>query len=154
MKKSELRVWALRTHLPDEWWVEVDGEVSESPVNLDEAFRLAGDASEAYIIHASHAEETEEPHWLRMGAEPVEAEEDSFGVPAWVCAKCGFGFEKPARKARRVPATEIVGYVLLVVPGVVLTILRRRKARPCCPHCGAIRFVEGKSKAGHALLDR
>lgn len=152
MKKSELRMWALRTHLPDEWWVEIDGAVSESVVTLDEAFRRADGKEETYIIHASHAEETEEPHWVKMGAET--AVDDAFGLPAWVCAKCRFSFEKPDAKGRPVSAAEIFGYILLIVPGLVMTALRKRSCRPCCPHCGAIRIVEGNSKAGRALLDR
>ncbi|MFP4351931.1 MAG: hypothetical protein ACLFRP_01415 [Puniceicoccaceae bacterium] len=151
MKKSELRVWALRTHVPDEWWVDVDGEVSETVVTLDEAFHRAEGSSEAYIIHASHAEGTEDPHWIRMGAETPK--DDPFGLPAWVCAKCGFSFENPKRKGGKITACEFLGY-LLILPGLAMTIRRRRKTRPSCPHCGATRIVKGSSKAGQVLLSR
>ncbi len=151
MKKSELRVWALRARLPDEWWVDVDGEVSDTTVTLDEAFRRAEGASDAFIIHASHAEETEEPHWTPMGAE--KAADDPFGLPKWVCAKCRFGFEKPDERGKAVSGWEVAGYLLLI-PGLVMTIRRKRSYRPSCPHCGATRIVEGNSKAGRVILDK
>ena len=151
MKKSELRVWALRTHVPDEWWVDVNGEVSKTVVTLDQAFQRAEGSPEAYIIHASHAEETENPHWIRMGAE--NQADDPFGVPSWVCANCGFSFETPNRKGKKITVCEILGYIL-ILPGVVMTVLRRRKTRACCPRCGSTRIVKGNSKAGQALLSR
>ncbi len=151
MKKNELRVWAMRTHLPDQWWVEIDGVVHESPVSLDEAFRMADKTQEAYIVHVSHAEETDEPHWHRMGAEDVG--EDSFGIPKWVCAKCRYSFEKRKVKSAPVSAMEIAGY-LLIIPGLVMTIVRRKSAKRTCPRCGSTSLVIGKTKAGRALLGR
>jgi len=148
MKKSELRVWALRTHSPDQWWVEVDGEVHDSIVSLDEAFRLAGDSENALIIHASHAEEAENPHWMKMGSGD---EEDAFNFPNWVCSKCKFAFENP-----RMPGpskTEIASY-LLIIPGLVLTKRRKNHKNGRCPHCGSKRLIEGRSKAGQVLLKK
>ena len=149
MTKNELRVWCLRTHSPDEWWVEVDGTVVENPVSLDEAFRRAEEAAESFIIHASHAEETDKPHWIKMGEDaPVE---DSFGLPKWVCKKCTFSFEDP--RLPKPSLVEVVGYVL-IVPGVLLARKRKSRKNASCPHCGANHLVPGNSRAGKALLSR
>jgi len=147
MKKSELRVWAIRTHLPDEWWVEINGEVSESVLNLDEAFRRGENESEAFIIHGSHAEEAEEPHWIRMGIE--EQEDDPFGLPAWVCTKCKHPFKSPVR--RGISKAEVLGY-LLIIPGIWMTARRLRSRRARCPNCKSLRIVEGSSKSAKAFL--
>ena len=141
----------MRTHLPDQWWVEIDGEVHETPVNLDEAFRMAEKSDEAYIIHVSHAEETDEPHWNRMGAEDIK--DDPFGTPKWVCPKCGYSFKKRIVKSAPISILEIAGY-LLIIPGVIMTIVRRKSAKRSCPHCGATKLVRGNTKAGQALLSR
>ncbi len=149
MKKSELRVWALRTHSPDKWWVQVDGEVSDTEVSLDEAFRRAEGSRESYIIHAAHAEEAEDPHWIKMGAD--DARQDGFALPKWVCPKCGFSFEKPHHPG--VSLGEILGYVL-IVPGVLLRRKRLGPSNARCPHCGSKKLVPGDSRAGRVLLDR
>lgn len=149
MKKSELRIWALRTHSPDEWWVEVDGEVSEKVVKLDEAFRRAEGKNECFIIHSSHAEENDNPHWIKIGVEEVK--DDAFGLPKWVCRKCRFPFEKPHEPG--VSFTEIVGY-LLILPGFLMTKRRKNPSNFQCPNCGSNKLVPGNSKAGKVLLDQ
>ena len=149
MKKSELRVWALRTHSPDEWWVDVNGTVHDSVVTLDEAFRRAEGATEAFIVHASLAEETDDPHWIKMGAEDLR--EDEFGLPNWVCRKCRFPFEKPDMPSPS--GLEILGY-LLIVPGILMTRRRKNPRRGKCPHCGSRKLVAGNSRAGRILLDQ
>ncbi|MEM0967344.1 MAG: hypothetical protein AAGJ81_14450 [Verrucomicrobiota bacterium] len=149
MKKSELRMWAIRTHMPDEWWLEIDGSVSEEVITLDEAFRRGEGLDEAYIIHASHAEETEEPHWIKMGQEET-LEEDQFGVPKWVCAKCKFSFDEPEHP--KVSFSEVFGYVL-IIPGAVLTARRLRSANDRCPRCGSKKLIKGASRAGQALMN-
>ncbi|MBC2600591.1 hypothetical protein [Puniceicoccus vermicola] len=149
MKKNELRVWAIRTHSPDEWWVEVDGEVSESVVSLDEAFRRADGAKESFIIHSSHAEEADNPNWIKMGVD--EPQNDSFGLPKWVCGKCSFPLEKPDQP--KISVGEALGYIL-VVPGILMTRKRKSSSNGRCPHCGSDRLIAGNSKAGKVLLSR
>lgn len=153
MTKYELRVWSIRTHLPDEWWVQVDGQVSDTIVNLDEAFQRANGSDEAFIVHASHAEDTDDPHWVLMGRETSQDDRHSnFDVPRWVCADCKFQFETPDKEKTRPTPGEIIAYLLLIVPGLILTIRRLQKRKFLCPHCGSKKLLEGGSKAAEALF--
>jgi ribosomal protein S27AE len=114
---------------------------------LDEAFRRAEEAEESFIVHSFHAEEVENPKWIKMGQD--EERNDAFGLPKWVCGKCRFTFEKANRPG--VSTGEVFGY-LLIVPGILKTRKRKSRSSGRCPHCGSPHLVEGKSKAGRVLL--
>jgi len=153
MTKYELRIWAIRTHLPDEWWVQINGKVSDSIVNLDEAFRLAEGEEEAYVIHASHAEDTDNPHWVLMGRETSQKDRHAnFDIAKWVCASCKFQFENPDKERSQPSLIEIAGYIFLILPGVFLTLSRLKKRKSICPRCGSKKLLPGDSKAAEALF--
>lgn len=142
---------ALKGRLTDEWWIQVDGEVFEEKLNLDQAFSHVNGKDGAFIIHASYAE-ADEPHWIPVG-KTEDAKATVWTSDPMVCARCKHTFRRPKYSYRGSVALELIGYLFLILPGILLTRKRLARRKKVCPLCGSRKIVPTDSRAGRAVLE-